>query len=171
MKRNLIAATVLTGVLAATSSVTFAATKAVGSGPNPYSDCGIGAALFPETHWAAALSNVIWDLGSTAVTSATASPETCNGKKAETAQFILDNYDTLAEEAARGEGEHLSAMYNVLGCKTAAQPGLTAAVRAGMANEVTANDYSEQHPLEKASALYNIVNTAVETEFSDSCSA
>ena len=45
--------------------------KAPGSGPNPYTDCGIGAALFPNTHWAAATSNVIFDLGITAITSAT----------------------------------------------------------------------------------------------------
>ena len=35
---------------------------------NPYTDCGIGAALFPNTNWAAVTSNVIWDAGTTAVT-------------------------------------------------------------------------------------------------------
>src|SRR5688572_5993856 len=47
-----------------------AASKAPGAGPNPFSDCGIGAALFPKTGWAAVTSNVIWDIGTTALTSA-----------------------------------------------------------------------------------------------------
>ena len=89
--------------------------KVAGSGPNPYSDCGIGAALFTETKWAAVTSNVIWDLGITAITSATASPETCSGKKVETAQFIIDNYDNLAEETAKGQGTHLIAMLGLRG--------------------------------------------------------
>jgi hypothetical protein len=38
-----------------------------GSGPNPYSDCGIGAALFKDTEWAAVTSNVTWDLGTTEI--------------------------------------------------------------------------------------------------------
>ena len=49
------------------------AEKKQGSGPNPYVECGIGAAIFPEVHWAAATSNVTWDLGSTALTSAISS--------------------------------------------------------------------------------------------------
>ena len=48
-----------------------------GSGPNPFSDCGIGAALFPDTSWAAVTSNITWDIGTTALTSATMSPGTC----------------------------------------------------------------------------------------------
>ena len=46
---------------------------------NPYVDCGIGAALFPNTDWAAVTSNVIWDAGTTALISATASEDTCSG--------------------------------------------------------------------------------------------
>ena len=46
---------------------------------NPYTDCGIGAALFPNTNWAAVTSNATWDAGTTAVISATASEDTCSG--------------------------------------------------------------------------------------------
>jgi len=82
----------------------------VGSGPNPFRDCGIGAAIFPNHHVAAATSNIIWDLGTTAVTSATLSPETCSNVHAKTAKFIIDNYENLIEDIAKGEGEHLVAM-------------------------------------------------------------
>ena len=90
--------------------------KTPGSGPNPFSDCGIGAALFKDTKWAAVTSNVIWDVGTTAVTSATASPETCTGANIIAAKFIIDNYDNIVEEIAEGSGDHLASMYGVLGC-------------------------------------------------------
>jgi hypothetical protein len=80
---------VVAGVLAAgaASAQDKAATadKTPGTGPSPYTDCGIGAALFKETDWAAISSNVIWDLGSTALTSATMSPETCSKQKVKVA--------------------------------------------------------------------------------------
>ena len=61
IKLKAIAAVLFTTVV--TSTVTVAeANKTAGSGPNPYTDCGIGAALFSDTHWAAVTSNVIWDL-------------------------------------------------------------------------------------------------------------
>ncbi|MBI3771765.1 MAG: hypothetical protein HY272_03590 [Gammaproteobacteria bacterium] len=41
---------------------------------NPWLDCGIGAMIFTETKWAAVTSNVIWDLGTTAVTSGASTP-------------------------------------------------------------------------------------------------
>ena len=78
-----------------TMAPTAHAADAPGSGPNPFSDCGIGAALFPETKWAAVTSNVIWDVGTTAVASATMSPQTCSGKQAKTAAFIYHTYDSL----------------------------------------------------------------------------
>ncbi len=36
---------------------------------NLWVDCGIGAMIFDNTAWAAATSNIIWDLGITATTS------------------------------------------------------------------------------------------------------
>ena len=84
-KLSCIALTLFAGISIAPVSM---ANDQAGSGPNPFTDCGIGAALFPDTHWAAVTSNVIWDVGTTALTSATASPETCSGAKVEAAMFI-----------------------------------------------------------------------------------
>ena len=67
------------------------------SKPSPYPDCGIGAALF-ENNTGATISNVIWDLGTTALTSATASPETCEGFNPDAAAFI-EKYKTAFGEA------------------------------------------------------------------------
>ena len=135
-------------------------TKPAGTGPNPYVNCGIGAALFPKTHWAAVTSNVIWDLGTTAVTSATSSPETCSKRNLEVAQFILDTYDNLAEETAQGQGEHLSAMLDILDCQQGAQGSVITAVRAQMGQQVGVAGYTDQSKIEKAAIYYDVVNAA-----------
>ena len=158
LSASLLTLTLLT-IVASPSSV-FAAGSA-GSGPNPYRDCGIGAALFSETHWAAVISNVIWDLGTTAVTSATASPETCSGANIETAQFIIDNYDNLVEETAKGQGQHLVAMLDIQGCNTVAQDGALLALRADVAQQVGATSYNSQGQIDKASNYYDAVTSAV----------
>lgn len=88
--------------------------------PNPWTDCGIGAAIFPgdNVEIAAGISNIIWDLGTTAVTSAMSSPETCAGlDDVETAMFIERTYATLESELATGEGENLVALAELVGAE------------------------------------------------------
>ena len=148
-----------------------AANKPVGSGPNPFSDCGIGAALFSDgPTWAAVTSNVTWDLGTTAVTSATMSPETCSGNKVKTAQFIIDNYDNLAEETALGQGEHLTAMLTVRGCQASAHTTIVQSIRKDMADNVTTSNYSSLSDVEKATQYYQAMDAGV-ASVASSCSA
>jgi hypothetical protein len=141
-------------------------TKAPGSGPNPYSDCGIGSALFSETKWAAVISNVIWDLGTTAVISATASPETCSGKKVAAAQFINHTYANLTEEVAVGTGEHLTTVLNIMECDARRHTQATAQIRGAMAKVVSAPAYTGQSHIEKAVTFYNVLENAVNTSCS-----
>lgn len=155
----------------AESSVEMEASKQVGQGPNPFSDCGIGAALFPGTAWAAVVSNVIWDVGITGITSATASPETCQSRKVETAQFIIDNYQNLVEETAQGQGDHLSALMNVLDCNAHSQQGIVTAIRSDMGVAVSEASYPTQDRVGKASDYYDIVYSVVDGDFSESCSS
>ncbi|WP_020679403.1 DUF3015 family protein [Marinobacterium rhizophilum] len=159
IKHNLLSL-VLAGTALSMSAATLAETKPVGSGPNPYVNCGIGAALFPTTHWAAVTSNIIWDLGITAVTSATSSPETCSKRNVEVAQFILDTYDNLAEETAQGEGQHLSAMLQILDCRQGARPAVINTVRSQMGQQVGVAGYADQSKIEKAAIYYDVVNAA-----------
>ncbi|MCE2860759.1 MAG: DUF3015 domain-containing protein [Oxalobacteraceae bacterium] len=135
------------------------AAGAAGSGPNPYSDCGIGAALFKNTEWAAVISNVIWDLGSTAVTSATVSPETCSKKNVKAAMFIRDAYAPLVEDVARGQGEHLTAALDLFECSREQHAAMTQGVRAVVVKAVVAPGFNEQQPLEKAVQLFNIIDS------------
>ncbi len=138
-----------------------AQSKAPGSGPNPYVDCGIGAALFPDTHWAAVSSNVIWDIGTTAVTSATMSPQTCSGKQVKTALFIRDSYEQVAEQTAQGQGEHLATALNLFECSAERQPVAVAAARANMAAVVSQPGFAAEPRLNKAAALYQVIEGAV----------
>ncbi len=150
------------------SGVSHAQEQAPGSGPSPFSDCGIGAALFPDIHWAAVLSNVIWDIGTTAVTSATASPETCNGAGAKTAQFIFDNYDRLNEETASGGGEHTLAMMNSLGCPSEQADSMTQSIRSNMADVVAHPEYAQWNQGQRAAMYYQAVNRSAASQ---GCSA
>ena len=127
--------------------------KAPGSGPNPYSDCGIGAAIFPNSNVGAAISNVIWDAGTTAVTSATASPETCQGQDVEAAAFILESYDRLVEETASGEGEHLDTLLSIVNESGNAE--LVSGLRSKIAEIIGSDGYAEFNQVEKAQAYYS----------------
>jgi hypothetical protein len=143
-----------TGTVAAEES------RATGSGPNPYSDCGIGAALFSETAWAAVTSNVIWDLGITAITSATASPQTCSGKKVKTAQLIGTSYEALAQETAAGSGRHLATLMTIQECPQARQQAAIDEMRGQLAKVVADGAYTSQSRQQKATDMYFISEQA-----------
>ena len=145
--------------------------KPVGSGPNPFVDCGIGASLFPDTHWAAVTSNIIWDAGTTALISATASPETCQGSAVVAAKFINETYPTVIEETANGQGEHLSAMLEIFGCSVDSQEGIIQAVRSEMSEKVSSEAYGSMDQLQKSADYYGVVNTTIKTDFAGSCAA
>lgn len=121
---------------------------------NPWQHCGIGAGLFDDNGTAAAISNIIWDSGTTAVTSATASPETCSSKILETARFIDETYDVLAIETAMGEGKHLAAAMDLIGCQSAAQQEVTAKLRHDLHGLTTRADYTTLERAEKAYSYY-----------------
>jgi Protein of unknown function (DUF3015) len=148
-------------LVALAAGASHAESAAPGSGPNPFTDCGIGAALFPDVHWAAISSNVIWDVGTTAVTSATASPQTCSGKKVAAALFIRDTYERLAEETAQGQGEHLSTALSLLACDGPGQVAAVAATREALGTLVAQPAYATLTRLDKAAQYYGVMHTAV----------
>jgi hypothetical protein len=138
-------------------------TKPVGSGPNPYSECGIGAAIFKDTAWAAATSNVTWDLGTTAIISATASPETCSAKKVAAATFIINTYARLTEQTATGRGEHLTTALDLFGCSAPQHAAAIQQVRDGMKHRVGQPGYLEQPLANRAADLYQLFDGAART--------
>ncbi len=123
-----------------------------------YTDCGIGGMIAPRSDAVAAVTNVTWDLGTTAISSNISSPDSCSGGQAEKAAFIHDSYDALELDLASGHGTYLDALAALAGHEGQAQQRFVTAVRAGFAKLVTAPDYHEQNRFAKAEALYNLVN-------------
>lgn len=136
---------------------------------NPWRDCGIGGAIFDETPVGAVISNIIWDLGTTAVTSQASSPDTCEGKTYKTALFIQQSYANLEEETARGSGKHLDAMLTMLGCDTSAHSDIVTSIRADFAEDVSREGYSTESVQSKAEAYYNNVYQKVSGAYAQQC--
>tara|TARA_B100000214_G_C23965954_1_gene627700 strand:+ start:155 stop:649 length:495 start_codon:yes stop_codon:yes gene_type:complete len=119
---------------------------------NPYTDCGIGAALFPNTNWAAVTSNVIWDAGTTAVISATASEDTCSGGAVETAQLIHDKYELLETDIMLGEGTNLVALTKSLDCEDSS--ALRSSIKSNLVSVLNTEGYAEDSRIDKSIKLY-----------------
>ncbi len=140
-----------------------------GTSPNPYSDCGIGAALFPKSNIGAVISNVIWDLGLTAITSAVSSPETCNGERIKTAKLILQTLPELEQDVALGNGQYLAALNETIGCNSIAQNEVNSRLRASYASVVSDDTYSQKNQVQRASDMYNTVRSVTSSMESGSC--
>jgi len=137
------------------------AEKEAGTGANPYSDCGIGAALFPSNQVLAVTSNVIWDAGTTAITSATASPETCSGDNAAVAVFILNSYDQLVEEAAQGKGEHIETLLTIMKVDDKKHSAVVGSLRSDLLIDLNDASYTATPKEDKALSFYNSFMSAI----------
>jgi len=115
-----------------------------------YTECGLGAIIAPTNPTLAAITNVTWDLGTTAVSTNVSSPESCNGGKAKTAAFIGKSYDDLELEIASGEGKYVDTLATMT-TKDISD------IRAEFTELVASNDYSKMNKVEKVEKLYNIV--------------
>lgn len=152
----------------ALSLLTLFTSTAEASG-NPWSDCGIGAAIFTKSPTAAAISNIIWDLGTTAVSSNTITPATCANKSASAAMFIGVTYANLEVETVRGQGQHLKTLLNIYACQPAAQSQIIQTVRHDFAQSIRSSIYAEQTNEQKAESYYNLVQATVSGKFAAQC--
>lgn len=130
---------------------------------NPWRHCGIGAAIFPDNPTAAAISNIIWDSGTTAVSSATTTPNACSGEEIRVAMFIDHTYDALVVDLSAGHGEHLLALVNLVGCSTDESTPFVDGMRAGLTSMVAAENYAEMQQSDRAFLLYDLVIDGTES--------
>lgn len=119
-----------------------------------YLECGLGALLFPTNETLAAITNVTWDSGTTAVSSNVSSADTCAGGKKKTAAFIMQSYAQLEQDLARGQGTHVSALMVAAGCPSQAQASLTAGMRQDLAVQVSAPAYASATRYDQAKVMY-----------------
>ncbi|MCK5726253.1 MAG: DUF3015 family protein [Thiotrichaceae bacterium] len=133
-----------------------------------YMECGLGAAIFKKNPTMAAISNVTWDLGTTAILSNASSAETaCKGSKVVAATFINDSYITLEQDIAKGEGQHLSALMDIMSCDASARAGIVNTIRADFGTAASKKGFAESSQYNKSETLYNIMNSS---KVSASCS-
>lgn len=143
---------IVTVIAALSMSVTTQAQQKI----NPWKDCGIGAIIFDDNGTAAALSNIIWDLGTTAVTSASASEDSCKGNKVVAAQFINETYASIEQDLVKGNGEHLSAMLTLMSCSADSAN----IIRSALATKLENDDFVNSSKEIKAESLYKITDAA-----------
>jgi hypothetical protein len=149
-------------------SVSLAEKGKIGTGPNPYTDCGIGATF--DNKAGASSSNAIWDLGSTAITSAASSPEMCKDRKAESAKLILETLPELEKDVALGKGKYLLALTEVMGCDSAFQGEINTNLRTIYAEKVSDVEYGNKTDKQRATDMYNSVKVTIEL-IPNSCKA
>ncbi len=117
-----------------------------------YKECGIGGALFGNSSpILAIISNVTWDLGTTAATSDSMSPNTCQGGNVKAAVLIKEAFPSVEKDLASGQGAHLSALANVAHCDSEAN------VRAQYGQYAQTSAYRTATQDQNAQALYSIV--------------
>ena len=136
---------------------------------NVWKQCGIGAMIFDDVPIAAAISNVIWDLGTTATSSNISSPETCKGKTASAATFIHESYANLMDETVVGEGKYLVSLLNIMECSESAHAGIIKSMRKGIPEILEKHDYSSQPALIKSENYYNLMNQTILNGFNNQC--
>ena len=126
-----------------------------------YTDCGLGALIAQgiedknTADLVAIVTNVTWDLGTTAISSNLTSPESCARGDAKTAAFILQTYPQLEKELALGHGKYLDALITLTG--VAEQQAFVSRVRGDFAAKVSEAGFQESARVDKARLLYQIV--------------
>ncbi len=122
-----------------------------------YTDCGLGALIAPRNDAVAAVTNVTWDLGTTASSSNISSPGTCAGGKEKMAGFIHEAQDQLYSELAIGNGRYLDALASVSGVDVDKKADFLQSVRKDAGKLVQNGNFDRMTRFEKAQNLYNIV--------------
>ena len=160
-----------TRIIALLSALLLAASVQAREFADIYTDCGIGAIIAPNNDAVAAVTNVTFDLGTTAISSNSSSPDTCQGGKGSAAAFIYDAYPSIEKDLAVGHGEHLSALLTIMQCEASVQDSIALNLRQDFSTFVSAATYSENSRYENAEAMYNLLIKQVDTTYSNACAA
>lgn len=124
-----------------------------------YTECGLGAVIAPNNAVVAAVTNVTFDLGTTAISSNATTPEACHGGKASAAAFIFEAYPSIEQDLARGEGEHLSALLKIAGCQAGVDDEVAVSLRHDLGDLAGSENYSEQSAFERAEDLFEALDS------------
>jgi hypothetical protein len=124
-----------------------------------YKECGLGGVIFGNSSAILAIiSNVTWDLGTTAALSDSLSPDTCISPSTKAAVFIKETFPTLEKDLAAGQGQHIAALSTIMSCPTASK-----AIRQDYARYTTTASYNDSNTAQNAEQLFQIVSRNMET--------
>lgn len=129
-----------------------------------YEECGLGAMIAPKNPAVAAVTNVTWDSGTTAISSNISSPSTCSGGKETTAAFINESYESLESDLASGSGTYLDTLTTLIGCEPQSREEYVIALRNDFSKMVAEPGYSNLSRFAKAESLYNLVYKNLESK-------
>lgn len=127
-----------------------------------YTECGLGGIFGSAVNdretskIIAVVTNVTWDLGTTASTSAYSSDNACANKKVRVANFINQSYEKLEKELAQGEGKYLDALASLALEGEGSHRAYTSDLRTKFAAVVADEGYSKLSRFEKVEKLYSI---------------
>ena len=122
-----------------------------------YTECGLGAMIAPTNSAVAAVTNVTWDLGTTAISSNISSPESCRGGQEKTAAFIHQGYQKLEMDIAKGDGDYLDQLISLIEVEDGDRQSVVSKIRRDLSAMVASDNYNSMTRYEKSQALYNIV--------------
>jgi len=122
-----------------------------------YTECGLGAMIAPKNEAVAAVTNVTWDLGTTAISSNISSEDTCQGGKAKVAAFINDSYENIEKDLASGNGKYLETLATLAKNDTQTKEEFITTLRSKFTTIVSTNDYNNLSTYQKSEKLYNTI--------------
>lgn len=116
-----------------------------------YQECGIGGMLFGDSNpLGAVISNVTWDLGTTAMSSNISSEGNCVAPEVENMAFIHNSYNAIVADSAKGNGKYLQSLAKISN-KT------TEDIRVTIKSLVAVSGYTAQTQAQKANNLYDAI--------------
>lgn len=150
----------LAGLLVTSLVPTTVSAKSAKSFAEIYTDCGLGGAVGSLVDGTAGdifavVTNIAWDLGTTASTSALTTPETCTNNTALTASLINQGYNKLEKELALGNGQYVEALASLNKTADQTDAQYISSLRSDFSTIVAKNDYSSASHFEKAEKLFN----------------
>lgn len=153
----------LTAIVLSAAALTAAGTAQAREFADIYTECGLGAMIAPNNAVVAAITNITWDWGTTAISSNISSEDSCAGGKKKVAALLLNSYAQVETDLAKGSGEHLAALSSAAGCSAADTNKFNVALRREFSNMVAQSDYASRGRMEKASALFAATTKSAKT--------
>ena len=130
-----------------------------------YTDCGLGALIAQgiknedTADVVAVISNITFDLGTTAISSNATTPDSCARGKAKTAAFILKSYPQLEKELALGYGKYLDTLMSLRNVPGSERSRVLEKMRQEFVGKASSTDFERLSQKQKSELLYDVVVT------------